>query len=108
MTEFTQAVVIGTVSDVPNLAYTSSAQPVLNINVRVSSVYHRCVVWGERAEAAAKDLEVGDCVCVVGEFKKRSYDKDGGKQWVTEVHGRVFKGYRKAPPAERDQSDVPF
>lgn len=48
--------------------------------------WHRIVVWGDRAEAAAKYLRRGSLVYVEGRLSTRSWeDEDGTKRHATEV-----------------------
>ena len=113
MPELTHVTIIGIIKDTPELRYTKESTPVLNLRIAVGKIYHRCVVWGERAEPAAQDLNPGDLVCFVGTLTRRGYDdSDGNKQWITEVTGRVFKGYPKMKEVENetenDRDDVPF
>lgn len=48
--------------------------------------WHRIVIWGDRAEAAAKYLRRGSLVYVEGRLSTRSWeDEDGTKRHATEV-----------------------
>jgi single-strand DNA-binding protein len=97
--------------------------------------WHRCSVWGRRAEALAKILQKGDRLYVEGSLHTSSYEKNGEKRWSTEIQvskvllcgntrGEAADGKRAAraqneeppPPAGEDWSersqggtdDIPF
>lgn len=53
--------------------------------------WHRCVVWGSKAEAVHKHLTKGQEVAVEGKLRHRSYDdKDGIRRYVSEVEVGSF------------------
>lgn len=43
------------------------------------------VAWDKTADLAAQYLHKGDRCAVVGHLQTRSYEKDGGKRFVTEI-----------------------
>lgn len=45
-----------------------------------------CVYWGKGGEAVSQYLEKGKQVCVEGKLQTRSWEKDGVKQYRTEVN----------------------
>lgn len=47
--------------------------------------YHNTVVFGKQAENVAKYLTKGSSVYVEGRLQTRSWDKDGQKQYRTEI-----------------------
>ncbi len=47
--------------------------------------YHNVVVWGRQAETSAQYLKKGSQALVEGRLQTRSWDKDGVKQYRTEV-----------------------
>jgi single-strand DNA-binding protein len=48
--------------------------------------WHNIIAWNKQAELAEKYLSKGQQVCVAGKLNNRSYeDKDGNKQYITEV-----------------------
>ncbi len=81
------------------LKYTPSSRAVANASLGTDAGYKdstgewvkktnwiRLVIWGDLAEACAKDLDKGNKVMVTGRMETRSWDdKDGKKQYVTEV-----------------------
>lgn len=50
-----------------------------------STDYHNIVVFGKQAETSAKWLTKGSGVYVEGRLQTRSWDKDGQKQYRTEI-----------------------
>jgi single-strand DNA-binding protein len=50
-----------------------------------STDYHNVVVFGKQAESSAKYLTKGSGVYIEGRLQTRSWDKDGQKQYRTEV-----------------------
>lgn len=47
--------------------------------------YHNCVVFGRQAETTAQFLRKGDSALVEGRLQTRSWEKDGAKQYRTEI-----------------------
>lgn len=55
------------------------------------TTWHNLVIWGRKAESAAKVMRKGAEVAVEGKIVNRSYeDKDGAKRYVSEVHVSDF------------------
>lgn len=55
------------------------------------TTWHNLVIWGRKAEAAAKVMRKGAEVAVEGKIVNRSYeDKDRVKRYVSEVHVNDF------------------
>lgn len=53
--------------------------------------WHRCVVWGKKAEAADKYLHKGKEIALEGKLRHRSYeDKEGIRRYVTEIEVSGF------------------
>lgn len=84
--------------------------------------WHRCSVWGRRAEALGKILQKGDRLYIEGSLRTSSYEKNGEKRWSTEVQVSkvIFAQVRgeaegkrasraqsgeEAPPAGQDWSE---
>ena len=47
--------------------------------------WHTVVCWDKLAEQASKNLKKGSRICVEGKIKRREYDKDGVKQYFTDI-----------------------
>jgi single-strand DNA-binding protein len=54
--------------------------------------WHRVVIFGNLAEIAEKYLAKGSKVYVCGSLQTRSWEKDGAKQYTTEVVLQPFGG----------------
>lgn len=54
-------------------------------NLQEDVQYHNIVVFGKQAESCAKYLTKGSSALVVGRLETRSWEKDGVKQYRTEV-----------------------
>ena len=50
-----------------------------------SNQYHRCQVWGKKADEYAATISDGEYAVVTGTLKNRSYEQDGVTKWVTQV-----------------------
>lgn len=79
-------------------------------NWQEAADYHNIVVFGRQAETSAQYLKKGSGAFVEGRLQTRSWDKDGQKQYRTEVVAdRVQFGPRVgggAPAADADASDT--
>ncbi len=70
--------------------------------------YHNIVVFGNQAENSAKYLTKGNGVYVEGRLQTRSWDKDGVKQYRTEiVADRVQFGPKNGSAASGDATPAP-
>ena len=68
------------------------------------TLWLRCSIWREAAEAVAELLRKGDRVTVVGRLKARSWDdKDGSKRSVIECDADSVAKVAKGQPAQRQQ-----
>lgn len=54
-------------------------------NKQESTDYHNVVVFGRQAETSAQYLKKGSSAFVEGRLQTRSWDKDGQKQYRTEI-----------------------
>ncbi len=54
-------------------------------NRQEATEYHNIVVFGRQAETCAQYLKKGQQVLVEGRIQTRSWDKDGQKQYRTEI-----------------------
>lgn len=93
--------IIGRLVEAPELRYTPSGAPVVNLtiaqNARVfdknsnewrdkPTNFFRCSIWREAAESVAESLEKGMAVIAYGEVTSRSWeDKEGQKRTVQEI-----------------------
>jgi single-strand DNA-binding protein len=89
---------LGNLGADPDLRYTPSGHPVLNMRLATNETFldrnkesqdrtewHNVVVWGARGEALARILGKGACILVEGWLRTSSYEKDGVRRFKTEV-----------------------
>lgn len=103
-----KVLLIGRLGQDAEIKYTQNQKPVTTLSVATSdyskdggevTTWHRVVVWGKTAENCAR-LTKGEMVYVEGQIKNRSYDKDGQKHYITEIH--TFHVSFLTPKAERE------
>ena len=96
-----QVVLVGNLTDDPELRYTPSGVPVASFTVAVNrrqrdpatgewkdgeTSFIRCNVWRQQAENAAESLTKGTRAIVVGRLRQRSWETpEGQRRSVTEV-----------------------
>jgi single-strand DNA-binding protein len=116
--------VVGNLVGEPELRFTQSGAAVANFTVASTprfvkdgqwrdgdTLFLRCTIWREPAENVAESLTKGDRVVVTGRLRQRSYDNDGQRRTVTELHvDEVGPSLRyataKAVKATRDTAAV--
>lgn len=111
-------IAIGRLGADPDLKYTPSGDAVCNFSIATTEKWKdktgqkqertewiRCVAWRQQAELIAKYLTKGREVYVEGKLQTRSWDKDGQKQYMTEVNvsNVVFLGSGKGG-GQRDEA----
>ncbi|MBV6640893.1 MAG: single-stranded DNA-binding protein [Cyclobacteriaceae bacterium] len=55
-----------------------------------TSQWHTICLWNNRAEKAQKMLSKGSLIILDGKLINRSYEKDGSKKYITEIHVHDF------------------
>jgi len=80
--------------------------------------WHRVVLWGKSAETLQPYLVKGKQVLIEGKVQTRSWEKDGAKQYTTEVvaaHVQLLGGggkqqdqYIPDAPSRLVDEDIPF
>ena len=95
-----KAIIVGTLGQDPDVKYTASGSPVVNISVATNenwkdkqtgeaqerTEWHRIVIFGKLAEIAAQYLRKGSQVYFEGKIQTRKWqDKDGQERYTTEV-----------------------
>jgi single-strand DNA-binding protein len=115
-----KVILLGNLGADPELRYTAAGMPVLNLRLATSESYldrnkefqertewHTVVVWGPRGEALAKLLAKGSGVCVEGNLRTSSWEKDGVRRYKTEVYAReVLLTGKRATPVGSDAGRV--
>lgn len=84
---------IGRLTAAPEIRRTPSGKAVGSFSIAIDDGYGEnkttdfidIVVWDKTAENCGRYLDKGSKVAIVGKLKKRSYEKNGSKVWVTEV-----------------------
>ncbi len=76
--------------------------------------WHRCKLFGKRGSSLAQYMTKGSKVAVTGSIETRSYEKDGVKQYATEIKvldvellGGGPKGNAAPAAADPDGLDAP-
>ncbi len=93
-----KAIIYGNLTRDPELKALPSGMSVCSMSIATNRVYndrdgkkqestdyHNVVVFGKQAENSAKYLSKGNGVYVEGRIQTRSWDKDGQKQYRTEI-----------------------
>jgi single-strand DNA-binding protein len=93
-----KAMIYGNLTRDPELKALPSGMQVCSMSIATNRVYndrdgkrqeatdyHNVVVFGKQAETSAKWLTKGSGVYVEGRLQTRSWDKDGQKQYRTEI-----------------------
>lgn len=62
--------------------------------------WHRCYLWGKRAEALAQYLRKGTAVFVEGRIEHDSYEKEGQKRYSTDIRVKEVKFLGSAKRAD--------
>lgn len=85
--------IIGRLGKDVELKYTASGVAVANLNIATSSKakgvekteWHKVVAWDKAAEFAGQYCAKGDLVGVEGRLETRMWEKDGKKNYSTEI-----------------------
>lgn len=99
MASLNKVMLIGRLGRDPELRYTQSGQPVVNMRMATDESYtdrqgqkveqtewHSIVVWGRQAEPCANYLRKGSLVYVEGSLQTRKWQaQDGSDRYSTEV-----------------------
>ena len=80
-----------------------------------SNMYHRCQIWGKKADEYAATIADGQYAVVTGMLKNRSYEQDGVTKWVTQIDvddldmpGIELATSGQTPGMESSGDDLPF
>jgi single-strand DNA-binding protein len=130
---FNKVIMVGNLTQDPELRYTASGTPVANLRIAVSSKYRSgdeykeetlfidVVVWGKQGESCSQYLSKGRQVLVEGRLQERSWETDGQTRRKTEIvantvrflgrkgDGGGSQGSGQGGPAPDEVSDIePF
>ena len=92
----------------PELRYTQTGKAVANFTLAVKGYkkdevdFINCLAWDKTAELIGEYLRKGDLLAIEGNIKTSTYEKDGKKNYKTEVNvGKIhFCGGKKNDAAE--------
>ncbi len=88
---FNKVIIMGNITQKPELKYTKSKNAVCKIYVAVKDYYSNnvsyfpVIIWGKRAEKYSEKYEKGDFILVEGKLNKRDYNYKNEKRYVTEI-----------------------
>lgn len=93
-----KAIIVGNLTRDPELRALPSGANVCNFGIATNRVwynqekekqeeteFHNIVVFGKQAESCAQYLKKGSSALVEGRLQTRSWEKDGAKQYRTEI-----------------------
>jgi single-strand DNA-binding protein len=123
-----KVMLIGKLGQDPTVRYTPGGQAVANFTIATneswtdkagakqeSTEWHRIVVWGKVAETCGEHLKKGRQVFIEGKLQTRQWEKDGVKQFSTEVNanqvlflGTPPTGQSAAPEGDARDPRIPF
>lgn len=122
-----KSILIGRLTRDPELKYIPSGEAVANFTLAVDRPFANkagekeadfipIVVWKKQAENCAKYLTKGSQVAIDGRIQVRSWEKDGKRQYMTEVVAErveFLSKSQKAPEEYQGQEvahdeDLPF
>ena len=119
MAHLNKVMIIGNLGRDPEIRTTPSGQKVANFSVACTEKYKgkdgnrqertewfNCQVWGGQAEVVERYLKKGSSVYCEGRLQTRSWDKDGQKQYRTEMIVNAFQmlGGRQEQSTQNTQS----
>ena len=115
-----KAIIVGTLGQDPDVKYTASGSPVVNISVATNETWkdkqtgeaqertewHRIVMFGKLAEIAAQYLKKGSQAYFEGKIQTRKWqDKSGQDRYTTEI---VANEMQMLGGKQSSGSTVPF
>lgn len=112
---FQKVIIVGRLGKEPELKYTPTGVAVCTFSMATSkkvkdleeTEWWSVVLWDKLAETAGQYLAKGREVLIEGEMKTRSWDKDGVKQYRTELIGRSMQFVGNKPGGDIEP-DAPF
>lgn len=115
------ALISGNLGQDPELRYTAGGSPVCNFSiasketfaskdgVKETTDWTKVVVWGSMAEWCGKNLTKGSKASVIGKIKTRSWEKDGKKNYATElIADLILEMGEKTKVEKEEQAQVPI
>lgn len=84
-----------------SLATSEKFKDKLNGEAKSVTEWHNVVVWSNLASIAGQYLKKGSKVLIVGKVKTRSYDANGTKKYITEIHADELTMLGEKPQASQ-------
>lgn len=137
-----QATIVGRMVKDPEIKSLPSGSAVVGFSVATSRTwkgqdgkknedteFHNCVAFGKTAEIIGQYLKKGQLILITGRIQTRSWEKDGRKNYRTEIvveqmqmgprvgektekkedaKDKEFNNYGKEPEEEINADDIPF
>ena len=118
-----KAMIIGTLGQDPDVKYTASGSPVVNVSVATNeswkdkqtgenqerTEWHRIVVFGKLAEICAQYLKKGSQVYFEGRIQTRKWkDQTGNDRYSTEIVANDMQMLGGRPGGASAGNSVPF
>lgn len=118
-----KAMIIGTLGQDPDVKYTASGSPVVNVSVATNeswkdkqtgenqerTEWHRIVVFGKLAEICAQYLKKGSQVYFEGRIQTRKWqDQTGNDRYSTEIVANDMQMLGGRPGGASNSNTVPF
>lgn len=115
-----RVILMGRLSNEPQLRYTKENKAVCNFSVAVNkrvngenkADFINCVAWNTTAEFIAKYFDKGQQIAITGRLQNRSYEDDKGqKKYVIEVviEETEFVGNKQEQPKEnKEDKEKPY
>ena len=127
MSGLNKVMIIGRLGGDPEVRYTQDGAAVANFSVATSeswkdksdekvekTEWHKVVAWKRLAEICGEYLKKGKEVYIEGKLQTRSWEKDGVKHYMTEIHATYMQmlGGNGSPVSPRqkpvEDDDIPF
>jgi single-strand DNA-binding protein len=124
-----KAILIGRLTKEPELKLTANQKPYCNFTLAVDRKFKdaygqrqadfiNCVAWNATAQFISKYFHKGSKIAICGSIQTRTYDKNGQKQYITEVFAEEAEfvestNQTQSSPATQntepaDSEDLPF
>ena len=109
-------ILLGRLTKDPEIRYTSGDRPVAAASFLLAveryakggnvTDFIRCKAFGKTAETIEKYCGKGKQICLVGEIHTSDYEKDGKKQYMTEVYTKSLELLGKPGAKEKNDEEV--
>ena len=106
---------IGRLTRDVELRYTESNKAVGQTTIAINRPYQKegkneadfinIVIWDKQAEVVSKYAKKGSLIAIEGKLQTRSYEKDGGKRYITEIVASNVQFLETKPKDELKQNE---